>query len=248
MARSAKIYDFTLTAGGAFVLPVEGSYYRIISSTGAVEVKRDGGSGVGPIYAGQGERDEEFKRLTLIDKSGAANTGYIVVSDGTFVDDRITGEVSVIDGGLARTITNSAFIGYGIVTPATTTNNGGLQIWNNAAIGGKNIVVEQMSFYSNVANTGVNMNLQNTALTTLFNPARSKLGNGADSTIAQVRSQEGTAWSATILGVLFVDTANKTMPFIPKEPIVIPPQWGLVIRDGLVTAHTLGIMFEHFEI
>lgn len=87
-SRAAQIYDFTLTAGGVQTILAEGSYYRILSSTGTLEVRRDGGSRLGPISAGQGERDE-FQRLTLRDLSGAPNSGFVIVADGTFVDDTV---------------------------------------------------------------------------------------------------------------------------------------------------------------
>lgn len=88
MGRATQTYDFTLTAGGSQVLNVEGSFYRIQSATGNVEVRRDGGSVLGPLTVGQGER-AEFRRLTLRDLSGGANSGRILVADGSFIDDTV---------------------------------------------------------------------------------------------------------------------------------------------------------------
>ena len=70
-------------------------------------MRPDGGSSLSPLYAGQGQR-KEFQRLTVTDKSGAANVVLIIVADDDFIDDRITGEVSVIDGSKARTKTGAA--------------------------------------------------------------------------------------------------------------------------------------------
>jgi hypothetical protein len=148
MARSAKIYDFTIQPGGSFTLLVEGSFYRIQSSTGALEVRRDGGSGVGPIYAGQGEREEEFKRLTIVDKSGAINRGFICVSDGSFVDDRVTGSVEVIDGGKNRVNSGVAFVLSGAVTGAAGISPT-LTLWNPAG-SGENFFVKTTRFSSPV--------------------------------------------------------------------------------------------------
>lgn len=136
--KSSKAYDFSLTAGGAFVLPVSGSYFRILTATGAIEVR--GNFGSVPVLQGQGLKDQDFSSLTLIDKSGSANIGTIYVSDGSFVDDRITGEVSVIDGGKSRSISGAAFFMAGNITTTGATQPA-LQLFNPAT-SGKNISVK----------------------------------------------------------------------------------------------------------
>lgn len=109
MPRAAQIYRLDLTANQAQILLVEGGLYKIMSATGAVAINREGGSVLNPMLAGQGER-VDFKRLTVTDVTGAANTVYLLVADDSFIDDRITGEVSVIDGGKSRTLAGAAFM------------------------------------------------------------------------------------------------------------------------------------------
>lgn len=87
--RATQFYDFTLAANASQTILAEGSYYKILTSTGALRIRRDGGSGIGPITAGHGERNAEYKRLTITDLSGAGNSGIIVVADADFVDEQL---------------------------------------------------------------------------------------------------------------------------------------------------------------
>ena len=241
MARAARIYDFTLTAGGTFTLLVEGSYYRLLASTGAIEVRREDGSVVGPIQAGQGEQNQEFKRLTLVDKSGSNNIGTIVVADNTFVDTRTTGEVSVIDGGKARSLAGNAFSGYA-GSNILAANNSHTQLWNPTTT--KNIILEQL-IVTVSGISGVFLRASTVACTTLGSNAENKKLGGA-ATVMQLRNQQ----NATPLGVgnLAALTISANTPFLysPKEPIVIPPNSGLIV---LASTQAVGIdsVFEYFE-
>ena len=87
---STQFYDFALAANASQVILAEGEYFKIFSSTGTVEVTRSDGAKYGPISAGQGARNKHFDRLTIRDKSGAANMGFIIVSDADFVDDQLS--------------------------------------------------------------------------------------------------------------------------------------------------------------
>ena len=109
--RTAKIYDFTLTALGAFQIPAEGSYYRIQTASSTVEVTRDGGAGL-QLLPGQGERGVEFKRLTIRDKSGSPQTGTILIADANFVDDRIIGPVDQVEVNRNKSLLGQSFFIY----------------------------------------------------------------------------------------------------------------------------------------
>jgi len=223
MARSAKIYDFTIPANGSFTLLVEGSYYRILSSTGSLEVRRDGGSGVGPIYAGQGERDEEFKRITLVDKTGAINSGYIIISDGTFVDDRITGEVSVIDGGKARTIANSSYCSV-VTCAGTATNYSHVQIWNPVG-SGKNVIVEAVNLFSPTA-AYLSLNLGSSILGVGIGNMQPKKALGSVSTAQTKKENKAAVTSDSQIWLAYV-AATQTQAIKFNEPIALTPGSGL---------------------
>ena len=228
MARSAKIYDFTIPANGSFTLLVEGSYYRILSSSGALEVKRNGGSGVGPIYAGQGERDEEFKRITLVDKTGAINSGYIIISDGTFVDDRITGEVSVIDGELSRSKSGASFISTGAVS-GVAAQYSYHELWNPVG-SGKRVIVSDYIHSSNVSTVCVIQ--RSNALLSAAASAINKSSVGGAS-VAKV----GTGNTAAIPGVgIELFYTNQYLPVIRnfKQPVICEPGSGFLLMTGIV--------------
>lgn len=236
MTRAAQIYDFSLPANGARELLVEGSYYRILSATGAVEVRRNGGSALGPIYAGQGER-AEFNRLTLIDKSGSNNNGFVIVADDTFIDDRVSGEVSVIDGGKARTTANLSFLGR-LYRAGLAGNYVHVQLWNPSTT--RNLIVQQFIASASVAST-VHVLSASAALATLNTPAApaAKLTGGTDS-VSESRYSHAVAIVAGLkqLGMYQVP-AVQSIPFRFTEPLVIAPGFGLIWACGTLGADLL---------
>jgi hypothetical protein len=232
MARSAKIYDFSIPANGSFQLLVEGSFYRIQQSTGALEVRRDGGSGVGPIYAGQGERDEEFKYLTLIDKTGAINNGFIVVSDGTFVDDRTTGEVSIVDGEAAKTRSNIAFMAFGSLS-GVAAQCSAVEIWNPAGSGKRLIVSDLIASSASQSAAAIN---KITATMGAAGVPQSKLINATGSTaVAKVGASNVAAVPGVTIENQFIQ-AYQPFARAYKQPIVIEPGFGIVVWNTLVNS------------
>jgi hypothetical protein len=105
----AKIYTLVAPANGMVELPVVGDFFKVLSASGAFTVYGDTFGGVGAILAGQGLRDAPFTKLQFTDTSGDANTIRVLVAGQSFIDDRVTGEVSVVDGGKARTMAGRAF-------------------------------------------------------------------------------------------------------------------------------------------
>lgn len=95
MAKALNILDFSMSANGSFQLPVEGSYFRILTCTGNVAVIGDTFGKLGPINRGQGLENTEFRRLTIQDTSGLSNSGTILVSEANFIDQTLNGAVSV---------------------------------------------------------------------------------------------------------------------------------------------------------
>lgn len=87
--KSTQLYDFTLSANGSQVILADANFYKVLTSTGDLQITRDGGSTVRPMRAGRGEREVPFQRLTIRDISGASNSGTIVVGDSNFIDDTI---------------------------------------------------------------------------------------------------------------------------------------------------------------
>lgn len=239
--RSFKIYDFTLSAGGAMPLLVEGGYFKIYSCTGVLSVSIDGGSSIGPINTGQGMKTE-FKRLTIVDQSGAANVGKIIVASDEFVDGRISGEVSVIDGGKSRTLANLAFNGTSGVA-AVIAQLGHIQLWNPSST--KNLVVEQLQASSSAINV-FTVRAHNAALATLIGNAASKKIGGADS-IAEMRTASAVAPIPTGKGFAGINTgANNAYIYQLREPVIVPPSQSIVIYNGVLNTD-MTANFEFYE-
>ena len=243
MARAASIYDFTLTAGGTFVLPVEGSYYRIMSSTGAVEVRRDGGAGLSPLIAGQGERDQEFSRLTIKDKSGAVNSGYIICGDMTFIDDRINGEVLTVSGGVARTLAGLAFMG-GVSVGGATGLYSHAQLWNPAT-STRVIVVTTIYAVPNSSNS-FHIRAATAAIANMNGNVSGKLlgTNGA----GEIRYDQsaGLQGSNTLMPYLSSPGGAGTLILKFDEPIVLMPGNGIILVNPSPNSG-IGANFELFE-
>jgi len=175
---------------------------------------------------------------------GGTIIGSVIIGNGGIDDNRVTGSVEVIDGGLNRTLGNGAFASSKGLTPATSTNNVGIQIFNNGST--KNVIVEQVQVMSNAASGVFILRVDNVALGSPV-AAVSKLAGGADSAIANLRSQEGTVWSGKTIAQIGWNTAFQNVAFTPKEPIVLPPGYGLSVTDGIVVAHSSWVNFEHYE-
>lgn len=93
MNLSATIYDDTLTANQAFPRMLGGAMFKLISSTGPINIKTDKVNLKG-ITAGQGFEGIPYNSIEITDASGASNTiRYMVASDG-FIDG-LTGAMTV---------------------------------------------------------------------------------------------------------------------------------------------------------
>lgn len=99
MSNAIQLYPFTLDPFETVDLPASGSYFRVISSSGAISVRLDSGNTVGPITQGQGLKNTDFNRLDVTDTSGAPNNGVLIVGTSEFVDVSVTGQVQVTNNG-----------------------------------------------------------------------------------------------------------------------------------------------------
>lgn len=117
-----QIYDFAMAAGGSFPLPVAGSYFRILTTTGDVDVIGDTFGRLGPINRGQGLADKQYGRLTIQDRSGAPNSGTILVSDANFIDQTLYGSISLF-GAVALDAATLAALEKTSVMPEASTSN-----------------------------------------------------------------------------------------------------------------------------
>lgn len=172
---------------------------------------------------------EVTRGVVISNLSGAAVTGKITIGAGMVTDNAIVGEVSVIDGGRARTAAGIAYSGAAYSAQGAGVYSH-IQVWNPAG-SGKNLIVGQFNGLYLVGTSGITVTQHNAALTTLYaeQPGNKKLGGAAG--VAELRTQQNAAplGSANRLYGL-----SNGAVLEPKEPIIVAPGWGLVFRRSQV--------------
>lgn len=238
---NAQQYDFTLPAYGSVELAVSGSMVKLLDSNGRVKIFTDSGASV-QCDPGQGIRNFAFQKLKIVDLSGSANTGFVLVAGSEMIDDRITGEVSVIDGGKGRTAANQAFIGVGAIAGAGAYPHA--QIWNPAG-SGKNVFVSQIVLTLNTA-AAIGCGLSNVQMATQLQKVKSKRYGGADG-VAQFRTEANVAQLGGNQYAFYAYLpANQPVVWKPAEPFMLVPGSGLIACPGTVGV-TLYATFDIYE-
>lgn len=211
-----------------------------------ITVKAVGGSGaVFDLKPGQGVvLPEAADYFRVVNKNGTvAITGVLKVGEGTFLDNRIQGEVSVIDGGLSRTLEGTAFLSSGY-QPAVIGEYAHVQLLNLS--GTHNLVVNRIDGVDTAGALSFYLREHsNVGLTDFAMTPRNKLVGGAVSTRAAVRTQTNPSHLGT--GMQFSwQPANEPWPSPMQEPIVIAPNKSILAVSG-VTNRPLYVRFDHFE-
>lgn len=245
--RPTQIYQFTIPAGGSFPLQVAGSFFKILSQTGAVGVTGDTFGTIGELLAGQGLREVDFQRLTFRDTTGAANLVRVLVADANFVDDRITGEVSVIDGSRAITMSGRAFMAAVFNTSAAAAGTyPHAQVFNPAG-STKNLIFKSIEGTLNGTTGPLDFMLTQTQIAAATGGANvvSKKAGGPVTVAVPAMENRAALLAATNSYVGF-PLANVPVLFKPNEPIIVTPGWGLVVRCS-TPATWLGANFDFYE-
>ncbi len=81
----AKTWSFDVPANGSFRLTTKGSFFKILSCMGQLDVRSDSISLEG-LLGGDGLKDYAFDYLTFTDKSGATNTVRVVTAEEEFIN------------------------------------------------------------------------------------------------------------------------------------------------------------------
>jgi hypothetical protein len=100
-------FDFTLGANQSQQVDVRGKFFKCTSATGKVRVRTNTGESI-DLLPGQGVWNVDYQWLSVQDRTGAANTGTLIAGDFDFHDDRITGDVNVLDNGKARSLSGAS--------------------------------------------------------------------------------------------------------------------------------------------
>lgn len=244
MSKSeTRAYAFRITPGAMFPLPVEGRNFLIQSCSGPVNVRWPNGY-MGNLLAGQGQEvPEGFSRLDLTNTGIVDVFGVVLISNDQFIDKRITGEVSVIDGEMTRTLTGGGFMGT--VSYGSGGNYAAVQLWNQSA--DKNLIVTGVSMSIDVVGS-VTMYGSDTILAIGAATSANALIAAAASPSALLRAQAFGPWPAMPYHALAATTlaAGALAQIALTRPLVVPPGKGLSLIAAPVSANVIG-NFQWFE-
>lgn len=98
--RQLQQYTYTIPANGSVMIPAANDNFIIQASTGPLTVRGDTFGSLRGLVAGQGLKLVEFKRLELVDESGAPNTVTLLMTPAEFVNQTFSGSVSIVGGNL----------------------------------------------------------------------------------------------------------------------------------------------------
>ncbi len=214
---------------------------RIMSSTGPVEIVTDSYR-IGPIVAGQGQKNSPFKRLVINDKSGSANIGTVLVASADFVDQTILGNVSIIDGEKSRTLSGSTFVGNASLAALAATYSV-IQL-RNLSTSGKNVIVETINYSSSTAGF-LAISLNAIVGATLSGNSNSKKSGGVVS-ICEVRTDHLAAIPNA--GQIYTGSYGASVNAVqnPKKPIVVTPGYSINVYSGGLNTD-LNAAFDFYE-
>lgn len=242
----SKIYTFTLPANGTYPLNVIGSYFKILSASGPVSIWGDSFGNLGTIDAGQGLRDVPFGSLQISDTTGATNTVRILVAASTFVDDRVAGNVSIIDSARSLVLADSSFWTNVYQSPVAA-QYPHVAVFNPAA-STKNLSVI-ITYMLSLSAVQVSLRTLNAAPAWV---AKTPQNRNVNSAVA-AQHQLWMTTNAVLQGAASnfpgtVLTANVAKDLArPRSPIVVKPGQGLVlVTDTVNTDLAAGFDVEEF--
>lgn len=247
-----QYFDFTVPVGSTRQIHIRSSYVRYAEGNAGglsttIALRKMTGSETILMRPGQSfqlPEGDTTDSWVITNHDGLATiSGLLFIGSGSFVDNRISGSVEVIDGGKNRTLSNSAFMGYlGLAALAAKFAN--LQLWNPAA-SGKNLIVEQIIVGGASAGAFL-IRKHNAAILTLETRGLSKKAYGADG-LGEVRKEHSDAPIGTGASYTSHDYAAG-IPFIlrPAEPFVLPPGSG-IIATGYPVGSQFTATYEWYE-
>lgn len=227
-------------------------YYEQLSGASSdprIRLTTLGSSGVDiELLPGQGYRlPVPVRGLVVKNLSGNAISGKLAISptSGNFEDDRITGEVSVIDGGKSRTAAGGSFT-WQVLCTAVAGFLPAAQLWNPPG-SGRNLFVTRGYASATVAG-GLYLGIHNTALTTAGGSVANKKSLSVASSVASALNQTPASMfgAARTFGTVLVQNYGN-WPITLDEPLMIEPGSGLLLQHDTTTGLSTTGMFNFFE-
>jgi hypothetical protein len=248
-----QVFDINLKPGESRPVDVQASYiYFLNGSAGGVDstisVTPTGGGETVYLKPGQAYKmagaAPVMARWTIANLKGEGTIiGQVLMGEGEFSDNRVSGSVEVIDGGKARTYANVAFMGN-LFQAGQANNFSAVQLFNPAG-SAKNLVVQQIGMTSGNSASGFGISFYNAQLPTVGAYGKSKKSGGPDSVARMASGIVAAVPGTTLCGI---DTATKNCKF--TEPLVIAPGWGAVVTNVTLATDTganLSATFEYYE-
>lgn len=248
--------DITVPNTGAFTAHAPGRYIKYLAGNNGggdtTLIVSPGGQGGNKITLkpGQAYRVADNRPVpdswTLMNSAGGATiTGFVVIGDGRIDDNTLSGVVSTVDGGKARTMNGTAFAGYanGVSGAAQYMQ---LQLWNPASNPNRQIV-EAISLSANSPLVSAVLQLTNASIGgTMQQYGQSKKAGGAAS-VGEMHalSTLGAVPAAPYLMGFQAPVGSSTI-FKFNEPVVVLPGYGLTITNTAANEF-MGLTVEWYE-
>jgi len=252
-----QVFDISIAPGTTRQVFVLASYvYFLNGSAGGADttigLKAETGSETVYLKPGQAYKFADGmleSRWILSNVQGAGTIiGQVMMGQGEFQDNRVSGTVEVVDGGKTKSLAGSAFLGRG----ANASSGGGafpiVQLINPAASLKRQIVKQlYLGAITNVTPQSIAVMGTATALPVLLGNAPNK-NQGQPASVAEIRMQNSGApagtGTLTYLNISVLPSTNTTIAL--TEPIILNPGFGLNVQGSLLTS-AIDIGFEFSE-
>jgi hypothetical protein len=232
--------------------PGEYVYYLSGSAGGldaGIELEPERGGSKVKLRPGQGVRFKETNTSWQIVPAvaGMRVIGELVIGTGEFSDNRVSGQVEVIDGARTRTFAGIPFSGYAGIGAQGAGLYGKVQLWNPAG-SGKNLLVYRVEPYATVSTVIVTVR-ETVALGTLATNAHSHdLSLGAGTSVAQIRTA-APATQGVGTGALRVFNIRAATPevILFAHPVLVRPGNGFTVHSNTPANSDIAATFEFLE-
>ncbi len=222
--------DFTAGQTKNYTKP--GAFFKLFRTTAPVNVKL---FKAGQIIAQEDgveaglALDEVFDSFSI--ESATAQSVSWFVARGQVTYDRTVGEVSIVDGGKARSLADVAFLGI-TESPALAANYSTCQLWN-AAANTKRVILEALLISSPVAGQLLIYSDTVARAQGPYNGFSKRFGGGALSQAKLYYENNGGVPGTNCVSLLHL-VANQTLVWSPREPVVLLPGQGIQVTHAVV--------------
>lgn len=241
-----EVMSAVFAAGETKTFTIPAEYFEVLDAAYPFDVmlmQRDGTqlSIIRGAEASYFTRPGRFETFTMF--SANAQTIRWFLGSGDAGTRKLSGVVSVIDGGKARSLAGAAFSAY-VVGGAVAGQYPLVQLWNPVG-SGKNAVLEQILILSTTGPWNGGMYVYNAPLGVAGPAPMSKKAGGAAG--ASLTRTDNTAAPGVGVGQLgsVAGTSSVSATYKLSEPIILPPGFGLTVVGSL--GQNVAATYEFFE-